>query len=146
MPPDRIRVLFLCVRNDCRSQMAEAWARHLTGGRIESWSAGIVTGTLDPYAVQVMHEAGVDISSHDSKQVNDLLTQPFDWVITVADLAALTCPIFSSNSRTMHHGFADPSELRRSGTTDTEALAQYRITRDDIRVFVKSLCRVLLLN
>ena len=92
--PDKLKVLFLCTGNSCRSQMAEGWARHLKSDVIEAYSAGITTHGLNPSAVKVMAEAGVDISGHQSKNVQDLLHVPFDYVVTVCGHANETCPRF----------------------------------------------------
>ena len=89
-----LRVLFLCTGNSCRSQMAEGWARHLKGAVIESYSAGVETHGLNPKAVQVMAEAGVDISDHRSKHVRELSEVPFDCVVTVCGHAQDSCPVF----------------------------------------------------
>jgi protein-tyrosine-phosphatase len=92
--PARIKLLFLCTGNSCRSQMAECWTRHLKGNMIDVWSAGVETHGLDPLATKVMAEAGVDISNHQSTHVKDVLDIPFDYVITVCDHARESCPLF----------------------------------------------------
>jgi arsenate reductase len=140
---DKQKLLFLCTGNACRSQMAEGWARHLLGDRVEVWSAGVMAAGVDPRAVQVMREAGVDISGHRSKPVNELLAIPFDRVITVCDHAAEVCPIFPGKVRMLHHGFADPPSLARASATDAEALGHYRRVRDEIRAFVETLPELL---
>ena len=91
---DKLKILFLCTGNSCRSQMAEGWARHLKADSIEPFSAGIQPKSLDPFAVKVMAEAGVDISSHRSKHLNELKGMTFDYVITVCDSANESCPFF----------------------------------------------------
>jgi len=139
----KIKLLFLCTGNACRSQMAEGWARHLLGDRVEVWSAGVMAAGLDPRAVAVMREAGVDISGHRSKHVNELLAIPFDRVITVCDHAAEVCPIFPGKVRMLHQGFADPPSLARGAATDEEALGHYRRVRDEIRAFMLTLPVVL---
>jgi arsenate reductase len=139
----KLKLLFLCTGNACRSQMAEGWARQLLGGSMEVWSAGVIAAGLDPRAVAVMREAGVDISGHRSKQVNELLNIPFDRVITVCDHAAEVCPIFPGKVRLLHHGFADPPSLARGAATEAEAFAHYRRVRDEIRAFVESLPELL---
>lgn len=140
----RLKILFLCTGNACRSQMAEGWARHLLGDRVEVWSAGVLAAGVDPRAIRVMREAGVDISSHRSKHVNELLAIPFDRVITVCDHAAEVCPIFPGKVRMLHHGFSDPPSLARGAATDEAALAIYRRVRDEIRAFVEALPEALL--
>ncbi len=139
----KLKILFLCTGNACRSQMAEGWTRQLLGDRVEVWSAGVIAAGLDPRAVQVMREAGVDISSHRSKHVNELLAIPFDRVITVCDHAAEVCPIFPGKVRMMHHGFADPPSLARGAATEEAALGHYRRVRDEIRAFVATLPEIL---
>lgn len=137
--PKKPRILFLCTGNSCRSQMAEGWARHLKADLIDAYSAGIETHGLNLHAVQVMAEAGVDISTHRSKNVNELLHIPFDYVITVCGHAHETCPLFPGKAKIVHVGFDDPPALARSAKSDEEALQHYRRVRDQIRSFVESL-------
>jgi arsenate reductase (thioredoxin) len=129
------RVLFLCTGNAVRSQMAEGWARHLHGGWLDVYSAGTEPKGLDPRAVHVMHEAGVDISSHVSKSVAEFAGQEFDLVVTVCDCAKETCPYFPAK-RSLHNSFADPSHV--SGG-DEEVLDAFRRCRDEIKAFVEGL-------
>lgn len=136
---DKLRILFLCTGNSCRSQMAEGWTRHLRGDRIEAYSAGIETLGLNPRAVQVMAEAGVDISGHRSKHVNELREIAFDYVVTVCGHAHEHCPLFPGKARVIHVGFDDPPKLAAEATTDAERLAPYRRVRDEIRRFVETL-------
>jgi arsenate reductase len=138
-PTSRLKVLFLCTGNSCRSQMAEGWARALTGDRIEPASAGIETHGLNPHAVRVMAEAGVDISHHRSKHVDEFTGVRFDAVITVCDNAHESCPLFPGKTLVLHHGFDDPPRLARDAATEEEALAHYRRVRDEIREFVLGL-------
>ena len=134
-----IRILFLCTGNSCRSQMAEGWARRLKPDRIEAYSAGIETHGLNPDAVKVMAEAGVDISGHRSKHVDGLLHIPFDCVITVCDHAGERCPVFPGRAKVIHAGFDDPPWLARNARSEEEALNHYRRVRDEIRQFVETL-------
>ena len=136
---DKPKILFLCTGNSCRSQMAEGWTRHLKGDRIDAYSAGIETHGLNPRAVAVMAEAGVDISGHRSKNVRDLMAVPFDYVVTVCGHAHETCPVFPGRARVVHVGFDDPPALAREAATEEEALACYRRVRDEIRAFVETL-------
>src|SRR5574340_1139259 len=106
--PPKLRVLFLCTGNSCRSQMAEGWARYLKAEQIEACSAGIETHGLNPHAVQVMREAGVDISQQRSKRLADLGPMPFDYVVTVCGHADENCPVFPGTTRVVHVGFQDP--------------------------------------
>ena len=135
----KLKILFLCTGNSCRSQMAEGWARALKADVIEAYSAGIETHGLNPRAVQVMAEAGVDISGHQSKHVDGLADVPFDYVVTVCDHAHESCPVFLSAPRVIHVGFDDPPRLARDAATEEEALAPYRRVRDEIRQFVEAL-------
>ena len=133
------KILFLCTGNSCRSQMAEGWARALRNDDIAAWSAGVATHGLNPHAVQVMAEAGVDISGHESQLVDDLLHIPFDLVITVCGHAHESCPVFPGGARVVHHGFDDPPALAAAAATADEKLAIYRRVRDEIRDFVREL-------
>ena len=138
MQTKRPRVLFLCTGNSCRSQMAEGCARHLQGDVLEAYSAGTEPHGLDPRAVQVMAEAGVDISAQASKQVSVMLDVPFDYVITVCDAAGAACPAFPGRAKVLHVGFDDPPKLA-AGAAEPEALAHYRRVRDQIRSFIETL-------
>ena len=140
----RLKVLFLCTGNSCRSQIAEGWARHLKGDRIEPHSAGTETHGLNLRAVKVMAEAGVDISLHRSKTVADVMHVPFDYVVTVCSSAHEACPVFPGRAKVVHVGFDDPPALARSARTEEEALAHYRRVRDEIRRFVERLPEALL--
>lgn len=132
-----MKVLFLCTHNSCRSQMAEGWARHLKKDAMEVWSAGTEPGRVNPMAVEIMAEAGVDISSHDSKSVMELIHIPFDIVITLCGDARDTCPIFPvGETRIMHRGFEDPS--RAEGSAE-EIRGFFRRVRDEIRGFVEGM-------
>ena len=137
--PTKRRILFLCTGNSCRSQMAEGWARKLKSDLIEPYSAGIETHGLNPRAVQVMAEAGVDISRHRSKHVDDLKDVDLDLVVTVCGHAHETCPTLPGAPRVVHVGFDDPPRLAKSAKTEEEALAHYRRVRDEIRDFVQGL-------
>ena len=136
-PP--LRILFLCTGNSCRSQMAEGWARHLKSDKIEPYSAGILTHGLDPIAVRVMREAGVDISNQKSKTLDSVRAIPFDYVVTVCDNARESCPIFPGPTHVVHAGFDDPPRLAIGAKTVEEAFDHYRRVRDEIRAFIESL-------
>jgi arsenate reductase len=136
---DRLKVLFLCTGNSCRSQMAEGWARHLKGDVIEPFSAGIEPRGLDRRAVAVMAEAGVDISAQRSKSLHELIEVPFDHVVTVCSEAYERCPVFPGHAKVIHVGFDDPPRLAATARTEQEALAHYRRVRDQIRDFVMTL-------
>jgi len=135
----KVNILFLCTGNSCRSQMAEGWTRHLMGGRVEAYSAGIEPRGLDPRAVAVMAEAGVDISGQKSKHVDKVREVGFDYVVTVCDHAHEHCPLFPDATRVMHVGFDDPPRLAAGARDEEEALAHYRRVRDEIRALVEGL-------
>jgi arsenate reductase len=136
---NKIKILFLCTGNSCRSQMAEGWAKALKGGLIEAFSAGIETHGLNPLAVKVMAETGVDISGHRSKNVSELMDVPFDYVVTVCGNANETCPMCPGKAKVVHVGFDDPPRLAKDAKNEEEALAHYRRVRDEIRRFIETL-------
>lgn len=142
----RLKVLFLCTGNSCRSQMAEGWARDLKGELIEAYSAGIETHGMNPNAMKVMAEAGVDISGQRSKHVDELKDVEFDYVVTVCDNAHESCPLFLGRTKVVHVGFDDPPRLAREAKTEEEKLACYRRVRDEIRKFVEQCPEVLAKN
>ena len=133
------KVLFLCTGNACRSQMAEGWTRALEREAIVPHSAGVERHGLDPRAVRVMAEVGVDISTHRCKHVGEFAAVPFDLVVTVCDRARDSCPVFPGSARVVHHGFDDPPSLAEGARSEEEALAHYRRVRDEIRSFVLTL-------
>ncbi len=135
----KLRVLFLCTGNSCRSQMAEGWARHLRGDVIDAYSAGVEPHGMNDTAVRVMREAGVDIAGQRSKHADELRDVPFDWVVTVCDHAHETCPVFPGGTMVVHVGFDDPPRLAKSAASEAEALGHYRRVRDEIRAFVERL-------
>lgn len=125
----KAKVLVLCTGNSCRSQMGEGWLRHDLGDRVEAHSAGTRPSFVHPRAIEVMAEAGVDLSSHSSKSVESLRDVAFDLVVTVCDSAREACPVFPGAKRTVHRAFEDPAH---AGTGD-EALPLFRRVRDEIR-------------
>ena len=133
------RILFLCTGNACRSQMAEGWCRHLLGETVEPFSAGVAPSRLDPRAVRVMAEVGVDISAQWSKPIGAVMDTEFDVVVTVCDGARERCPVFPGRALVRHVGFEDPPYLARSAASPEEALGAYRRVRDEIRAFVETL-------
>jgi arsenate reductase len=135
----KLNILFLCRGNSCRSQMAEGWCRHLKGDIIEPYSAGIETHGLNPNAVQVMAEAGVDISNHQSQPIDEFKDVPLDYVITVCGHANEHCPIFPGKTKVVHVGFDDPPKLAKEAKTEQEALDCYRRVRDEIKSFIETL-------
>jgi arsenate reductase len=133
----KLKVLFLCTGNSCRSQMAEGWARSLKPDSIEAYSAGLEPKALDPLAVKVMAEVGVDISKHTSKSVDAVRGIQFDYVITLCGHANETCPFFPGATKVAHVPFEDPPQLAKDARTEEEALAHYRRVRDEIKRFVE---------
>jgi arsenate reductase len=119
--------------------MAEGFARQLKSDLIEPWSAGVEIHGLNPHAIRVMAEAGVDLSTHRSKHVDELQHIPFDYVITVCGHAHETCPVFPGKTKVIHVGFDDPPKLAKTATTEEEALSHYRRVRDEIRAFAQTL-------
>jgi len=119
--------------------MAEGWAHHLKADVIEAYSAGTETHGLNPNAVKVMAEAGVDISGHQAKRVADLELREFDYVITVCSDADQNCPVFPGHAIKIHHGFDDPPRLAKTAKSDEDALSHYHRVRDEIRDFVNTL-------
>jgi len=133
-------ILFVCVHNSARSQMAEAWTRHLCGSQVNPMSAGLAPGDLNPLAVEVMHEVGVDIAGKPTQSVFELFRSGklFSYVVTVCDEAgAERCPVFPGITQRLHWSFADPASFEGSWA---EKLARTRIVRDQIRAKVEELC------
>jgi len=124
--------------------MAEGWARHLKGDVLEAYSAGIETHGLNPNAVEVMAEAGVDISGHRSKHVAEFENVDFDYVVTVCSHAQESCPLFPGKTKVIHAGFDDPPKLAAKAGSEEKKFAIYRRVRDEIRTFVQSLPESLL--
>jgi len=134
-----MNILYLCTGNSCRSQMAEAWTRHLRP-EMGAWSAGVVRHGMNPNAKAVMEEAGVDMSAQESKTVDDLPDVEFDYVVTLCGHAAENCPYFPSSAKRVHRGFDDPPSLvREEGLEGEAALAVYRRVRDEIKAMVEKL-------
>ena len=119
--------------------MAEGWGKALLAGRAEVFSAGTDPGTVDPRAIKVMAEAGVDISGHRSKSVAEFRDVAFDLVVTVCDRARESCPVWFGKAEKLHQSFEDPPFLAKNAKTEEEALAHYRRVRDEIRAFVETL-------
>ena len=140
---EKIKILFLCTGNSCRSQMAEGWARFLRGDQLEPHSAGVETHGLNPSAIEVMAESGIDITTHRSKLIADLEGQQFDFVITVCGHAHESCPLFGGETRVIHRGFPDPPllavDVRAQGGSVEDELDCYRAVRDQIRRYIETL-------
>ena len=135
----KLKVLFLCTGNSCRSQMAEGWARKLKSDVLQPFSAGIETHGLNPYAVRAMAEAGVDISSQQSTNVDEYADIEFDYVITVCSHADEHCPVFIGKAVVIHKGFDDPPKLAAQAATEEEKMKPYRRVRDEIREYIETL-------
>ncbi len=125
-----LKVLFLCTENACRSQMAEGLVNHFLAGQVLAFSAGIAPSRLNPRAVAVMAELGLDIRGQQAKSVDSLAGQRFDLVITVCDRAHEQCPIFPGSVRKIHLGFADPA---RATGSEEEIMAAFRRVRDEMK-------------
>jgi arsenate reductase (thioredoxin) len=138
----KLRVLFLCTGNSCRSQMAEGLTRYLKGNSIEAFSAGTEPQELNIHAVKVMKEIGIDISNQHSKHIQEFQGTLFDVVITVCDNAHEACPFFPTKNKVLHKGFVDPSvvakEVEKNGGSEEEQLDWYRKIRDEIKAFVET--------
>ena len=137
--PEKLKILFLCTGNSCRSQMAEAWTRLLKGDRFDAYSAGVQPKPIDPRAIKAMAEAGIDISEQKSKDVDVFGNMEFDYVITLCDNARESCPYFPAKTKLIHQGFADPPKLAEEAKNEEEAMAPYRRVRDEIKAFVETL-------
>jgi len=137
--PEKLKILFLCTGNSCRSQMAEAWTRLLKGDRFDAYSAGVQPKPIDPRAIKAMAEAGIDISEQKSKDVDVFGNMEFDYVITLCDNARESCPYFPAKTKLIHQGFEDPPKLAEEAKNEDEAMAPYRRIRDEIKAFVETL-------
>ena len=133
------RVLFLCTGNSCRSQMAEGFLRHMAGDKFEVYSAGIKPTQVNPLAIKVMAEAGVDISKHRSKSAMEFIGQKFDYVITVCDNATQTCPVFPGKHEKVHWDLEDPAVAQG---TEEEKLGVFREARYKIKGYISDFLKV----
>jgi arsenate reductase len=132
--PGLKKVLFICTHNSARSHMAEGLVNALYGDRYRAFSAGTEPSTLNPYAVRVMQEIGIDISDHRSKSVDEFMDQDLDYVVTVCDHAKESCPFFPGGRKPMHKGFQDPASV---AGTEAEKLQVFRRVRDEIRDWIE---------
>jgi len=133
---EKIKVLFVCTGNSCRSQIAEGWARHLKGNIIDAYSAGIRPIGVSSRAIKAMADAGVDISMHESQHTDEFSEIDFDYVVTLCDNAAENCPVFSGKAKVIHNPFDDP--YFASGSEE-QIMATFRRVRDGIRMFIENL-------
>lgn len=134
--PESLNVLFLCTGNSCRSQIAEGWARHIGGGRVQVQSAGIEAHGKNPRAIEVMKETGIDISGQESTIVNDQMLQRADIVVTVCGHADEQCPVLPPKVKKVHWPLTDPA---RATGTEEQIMARFRATRDEIEIRVRDL-------
>jgi arsenate reductase len=131
---DKKRVLVLCTGNSARSQMAEGFLRHIAGDKFEVFSAGVKPTQVNPLAIKVMAEAGVDISKHRSKSAMEFIGEKFDYVITVCDNARQTCPVFLGKYEKIHWSLEDPAEVTG---TEEEKLIVFTKVRDQIKARIE---------
>lgn len=129
------RVLVLCTGNSCRSQIAEGYIRHFAGDKAEIYSAGVETHGVNPRAVQIMKEDGIDISGHTSNNINEYRDTDFDFVITVCDNAKERCPFFPSDAKKLHYNFPDPA---KATGTEQEIMQAFRSVREMIKEYSKA--------
>lgn len=132
---DRVKkVLVLCTGNSCRSQLAEGYLRHFAGDKAEIYSAGVETHGVNPKAIAIMKEDGIDISQHTSNHVNEYAGIDFDMVLTVCDNAKERCPYFPASAKKFHHNFPDPA---KSTGTEEEIVNQFRYVRQLIKSYAQ---------
>jgi arsenate reductase len=137
---EKIKVLFLCTGNSCRSQIAEGWAKHLKGHIMDVYSAGIAPGNLNQMAVKVMAEVGVDISKQRPKHVDELNNINFDYVVSLCDNASANCPIFPRKTKHFHRPFEDPTF---TPGTEKQIKASFVKLRDQVKTFIEQMPQIL---
>lgn len=133
------KVLFLCTGNSCRSQMAEGLAANLIDDYVESYSAGIETHGMNPYAVKAMSEMGIDITHQKSQHLSELDHVSFDYVVTLCSHAHENCPVFPYETKVLHKGFDDPPKLASREQSEEAKLSHYIRVRDEIKTFLETL-------
>ena len=126
------KILVLCTGNSCRSQIAEGYLRHFANGNAEVYSAGVETHGVNPKAIAIMQEDGIDISNHTSTNIDEYFDIDFDFVITVCDNAKERCPFFPTKAKKFHHNFSDPA---KATGTDEEINEQFRQVRQQIKEY-----------
>ena len=136
--PDKKNVLVLCTGNSCRSQLLHGYLAQLLGEQAAVYGAGVETHGVNPRAVAVMAEDGVDISHHTSNLVDEYADVPFDYVITVCDHAHERCPVFPSAARRLHHNFSDPA---KATGTEAEIRQQFRAVRGQVKTYAEEFAR-----
>ncbi len=134
-------ILVLCTGNSCRSQIAEGYLRHFFGNVANVYSAGVETHGVNPRAVAIMAEDGIDISNHTSNHVDEYAEIPFDLILTVCDHAKERCPYFPSQAVRLHCNFPDPAKATGS---EEEVMKSFRTTRDLIKSYCHNLTSVIL--
>ncbi|WP_207427431.1 arsenate reductase ArsC [Pedobacter sp. SYSU D00535] len=127
-------ILVLCTGNSCRSQIAEGYLRHFSGDKANVYSAGVETHGLNPRAVKIMEEDGIDISTHTSNHVDEYADIPFDFVISVCDNAKERCPYFPTRAEKLHFNFPDPA---KATGTEEEIMEQFRKVREMIKSYAE---------
>ncbi len=128
-------ILVLCTGNSARSQMAHGYLQHFAGESARVYSAGVAPHVVNPLAIQVMAEDGIDISHHTSNHADEYTSLPLDYVITVCDNAREQCPFFPSTATKVHHSFTDPSHAPGRSADADDRLAQFRVVRDEIKEY-----------
>ncbi|AYL94650.1 arsenate reductase ArsC [Mucilaginibacter celer] len=127
-------VLVLCTGNSCRSQIAHGYLKYFAGDKANIYSAGIETHGVNPRAIKIMAEDGIDISNHTSNHVDEYISVPFNYVITVCDNANEACPFFPGNVNRFHHNFPDPAKARG---TEEEIMESFRQVREQVKAYTK---------
>ena len=138
-----MNILILCTGNSCRSQLAEGYLRHFSGEHAKIYSAGIETHGVNPRAIAVMKEDGLDISNHTSNHVDEYAHIDFDYLITVCDHAKEACPYFPTKATKFHHNFPDPA---KASGTEEEIMSEFRRVRDMIKSYAKDFVNQQLIN
>ena len=136
--PAAKNILVLCTGNSCRSQLLHGYLAQALGNQAQVYSAGVAVHGLNPRAVRVMAEDGVDIAHHTSNHVDEYAAVPFDYVLTVCDHANEVCPVFPSTAKKLHHNFPDPAKATGS---EEEIMAQFRSVREQVKAYAQAFGR-----
>lgn len=131
------KILVLCTGNSCRSQIAEGYLKHFAGNKAEVYSAGVETHGVNPKAIAIMKQDGIDISGHTSNNINEYTGVPFDYVITVCDNAKERCPYFPGSAQLFHYNFPDPAKATGS---EEAVMLSFTTVRDQIKQYCKDWC------
>jgi arsenate reductase (thioredoxin) len=134
-------ILVLCTGNSCRSQIAEGYLQHFGADAVKVYSAGVETHGVNPRAIEIMKEDGIDISHHTSNLVDEYIDIPFDLILTVCDNAKERCPYFPSQAERVHHSFPDPA---KATGTEVEIKSAFRNVRDEIKEYARNLMNTFL--